>query len=70
MTTFDHVWIWNIPVPNHGVTRIRAGEPCRVIARGDLGGMLAEFEDGCRVIINPYPVLDGSGATAAFPVSR
>jgi hypothetical protein len=48
--TYDHVWYWRAKL------RDRKGQACRVVARGGLGSVLVEFEDGFRVVTSRYAV--------------
>ena len=46
MTAFDHIYVWG---NNERRARLR-GRRCRILARGSLGSVLVEFEDGERVV--------------------
>jgi hypothetical protein len=48
--TYDQVWHWRSKLGG------RKGQPCRVVARGALGSVLVEFEDGYRVVTSRYAV--------------
>jgi hypothetical protein len=48
--TYDQVWYWRSKLPE------RKGQPCRVVARGALGSVLVEFEDGYCVVTSRYAV--------------
>jgi len=47
---FPHVWYWRRWLPE------RKGQRCRVVARGAMGGILVEFEDGARVVTSRWAV--------------
>jgi len=45
-----HIWHWRACLPE------RKGQPCRVVATGQLNSVLVEFQDGHRVITSRYAV--------------
>jgi len=47
---FDHVWCWRSRLGD------RKGQHCRVLARGRMNTILAEFEDGFLVTTSRYAV--------------
>ena len=48
--TYDHIWFWKTRLPE------RKGQPCRVLARGNMNSILVEFEDGYRVVTSRFAV--------------
>lgn len=48
--TYDQIWYWKAKLPD------RKGQRCRVLARGGMGSIAVEFEDGYRVITGRYAV--------------
>jgi len=45
-----HYWFWKSKLPE------RKGQPCRVLARGNMNSILIEFEDGYKVITSRYAI--------------
>ena len=45
-----YAWDWRRWLPE------RKGQRCRVVARGAMGGILVEFEDGFRVVTSRWAV--------------
>lgn len=46
--TFTHVYAWR----NNEKRAALFGRPCRVVARGRMGSVLIEFEDGRREVVS------------------
>ena len=66
MMTFPYVWYWRRWFPE------RKGQRCRVVARGAMGGILVEFEDGFRVMTSRWAVrrIRGDNRKACLPVGK
>ncbi len=63
--TFPHVWYWRRWLPE------RKGQRCRVVARGAMGGILVEFEDGLRVVTSRWAVrIAVDNRKACLPVGK
>lgn len=48
MTTFTHIYAWR----NNEKRATLFGRQCRVVARGKMGSVLIEFEDGSREVVS------------------
>ena len=48
--TFPYAWYWRRWLPE------RKGQRCRVLARGAMGSILVEFEDGFRAVTSTWAV--------------
>jgi len=45
-----HTWFWKSRLPE------RKGQPCKVLARGEMNSILVEFEDGYKVVTSRFAV--------------
>ncbi len=46
----NYYWFWKKWLPS------RNGERCKILARGSMGSVLVEFEDGWKVITSRWAV--------------
>jgi hypothetical protein len=56
-TSYDRVYVWG----NNAKRATYRGRRCRVVARGALGSVLVEFEDGERTVTSARAVRRAGG---------